>query len=239
LGGTIDDQAANLIDDAKRAGSVRIPLSASKRGYRKYMSKRPRITVDDNWYSAASNTAQKYLDAHSPSHVIETTHFIRMLRDRLTKIPLEDHDEPLQFPLVEVGYSVRCINRLQQHASHNSSNFIMNLAEAIFETQRVHFHTAYGIKQFVIYLIWNDDQAEIAEVGFSKLTESYTHNGGGFSHYPAGLSNHSASKVSGREWSGAKMYMLGRSPLLHNRAFQIREFEKLVIATEKETDDKF
>jgi hypothetical protein len=37
-------------------------------------------------------------------------------------------------PLTEVGYATNPAERLAQHQSHNSTNFLMNLFESIFHT---------------------------------------------------------------------------------------------------------
>lgn len=68
----------------------------------------------------------------------------------------------------------------------------MNLMEAIFATQKDLKKGRYKMEQEVFYLIWDVTQAEISEIGWTKLAEGYVHNGGGFSHHPAGLSNESA-----------------------------------------------
>ncbi|KAF1361763.1 hypothetical protein EJ07DRAFT_53134, partial [Lizonia empirigonia] len=183
--------------------------------------------IDDNVAASIDNFKRLgHYESYSRSHVAEITIFIKQLRQRLHNIPLQERDEPLRCPLVEVRYSVRCVSRLKQHLAHSSSNYIMNLAEAIFQTQRTDFPTSYWIKQFVIYLIWDNSQPEIAEIGFAKLAESFTHNGGGFSHYAAGLSNYSGTLVSGREWNAAKTYMLERSPYLHNLKLERDTLEK-------------
>jgi hypothetical protein len=96
----------------------------------------------------------------------------------------------------------------------------MNLMEAVF----AHLHIEngkngepqYRVEQLVIYLIWTPEQAEISEIGWTKLAEGYTGNGGGFSHYPAGRSNRSAHKVASETWSYALLVALKASPLRDN-----------------------
>jgi len=48
----------------------------------------------------------------------------------------------------------------------------MNLAEAIFNACQDRFSRRYRIEQAVIYLVWDPKHAEIAEIGWSKLTET-------------------------------------------------------------------
>jgi hypothetical protein len=200
-------------------------------------------TVDTEWIAAGhtkkgEGTEDQQLQLQSKgmasqSHIVETTHFIKMLRKRLHKIPLSEHNKPLQFPLCEVGYSIRCVERLKQHASHNSSNYVMNLADSVLNARRADFDCRYTIAQNVIYLIWDASHAEIAEIGSSKPAESYTHNAGGFSHYPAGMSNHSASIISAREWDAAKAYMMRRSPWVHNLQYRIFKLKEEVVQAKK------
>lgn len=48
---------------------------------------------------------------------------------------------PLNVPVVEIGYSTEPMRRLQEHFEHESSNYLMNLAEALFEYE---FQVASG-----------------------------------------------------------------------------------------------
>ena len=152
LSGVFDDILANRIDNFEKPDLKRISLEQTKTGYRRYMSIKPRASTDDSWLSKESTTAARHFERYSPKHILETTMF--------TKIR-------------EVGYSVRCNSRLKQHANHSSSNYIMNLADAVFHTQRAIFPKSFGIEQFVIYLVWDGRQPEIAEIGSAKLALSY------------------------------------------------------------------
>lgn len=130
---------------------------------------------------------------HCDVHVAQTKAFIAALRERIDNI--KDKTKPLEFPLVEIGYSNRSILHLKSHNAHTGPNYIMNLMEAIFNNKESAFQKSYVMEQEVIYLIWSVEQAEISEIGWTKLAEGYIHNGGGFSHYAAGLSNNSAQKT--------------------------------------------
>ena len=148
------------------------------------------------------------------AHVIQTKAFIRALRQRLASIDPADLDKPLQFPLVEVGYAKESIKRLSAHKSHRNSNYIMNLMDALFTLWGPKIGSGqserpkYKIEQEVIALIWKVDQAEVSEIGLTKLAEGYIHNAGGFSHFPAGLSNDSAHRLRPKIWSAAQEWML-------------------------------
>lgn len=148
------------------------------------------------------------------AHVIQTKAFVRALRERLDSIDPADQDKPLQFPLVEVGYAKESIKRLSTHKSHCNSNYIMNLMDALFTLWGPTIGTGknerpkYRIEQEVIALIWKVDQAEVSEIGLTKLAEGYIHNAGGFSHFPAGLSNDSAHRLRPKVWSAAQEWVL-------------------------------
>ena len=172
--------------------------------------------------STAKNTKQKkgasgpqikatYDERYCSAHAIQTMAFVEAFRERIAKLDPQDLNEPLAFPLCEVGYSNRSIDRLKAHKAHSSSNYIMNAIEAIFMAFKDEFSGEFSIAQFIIYLIWKTEQAEIAEIGLTKLAEGYIHNGGGFSHYPAGLSNASAQRTSHREWNDAQLYLANHS----------------------------
>jgi hypothetical protein len=124
---------------------------------------------------------------------------VEALRHRIDQIPANERHNPLLFPLCEVGYSNRSIKRLKSHKAHASSKYIMNLLEAIPIVFEKYFTDRYEIEQEVIYLIWKIDQAEVSEIGWTKLAEGYVHDAGGFSHYPVCLSNDFAQRNSPRE----------------------------------------
>lgn len=163
------------------------------------------------------------------AHVLETKVFIKALRNRLTKVNQTHYDRPLEFPIVEVGYAKNSIERLSAHKGHHNSNYIMKLMEAIFwkffphvKGDKGKLEPEFFIDQEVIALIWKVDQAEIAEIGLTRLAEGYIHNGGGFSHYPAGLSNASAHKVAPKIWSAAQIWMMEKSCFKANHEAELQ-----------------
>jgi vacuolar-type H+-ATPase subunit H len=232
--GIINDTTANKIDNWLKLMND-IPLEKTEQGYRRYMDSKPRKTTDEALLSRGSSDASNFHETYSVSRVLETKRFMAELRRRLETIPAADRDKPLEYPLCEVGYSVRCPARLKQHARHSSSNYIMNLTEAIFGAHRAEFGETFSIHQHVICLIWDSKQPEIAEIGFSKLAESFTDNAGGFGHYTMGLNTHrSTTLVSDNEWSRAKSFMLDKSPYLEKINRHIADLEKEVVVAEEE-----
>lgn len=101
----------------------------------------------------------------------------------------------------------------------------MNFTEAIFSAHPDEFGKRISVEQAVVYLIWLPEQAEIAEIGLTKLLEGYTHNAGGFNSYPTGFSTISAHKVKEREWGMALDFMMRQSVYFPNLYRRLRLFE--------------
>lgn len=72
-------------------------------------------------------------------------YFIDQLKGRMTGQPLY---APLSVPVIEIGFSNDPDRRLRQHRHHESSNYLMNLAEAIFEKE---YPGAFRLQQNIIY----------------------------------------------------------------------------------------
>jgi hypothetical protein len=186
----------------------------------------PASSEYDSDDSSSAKTKQKKKQQRGPkapqwryckAHVFQTKVFVRALRERLDTIDPADHDKPLQFPLVEVGYAKESIQRIGAHKSHRNSNYIMNLMDALFTlfgpkiSRGQNQRPKYTIEQEVIALIWKVNQAEVSEISLTKLAEGYIHNAGGFSHFPAGLSNDSAHRVRPKIWSAAQEWMMDQT----------------------------
>ena len=90
-------------------------LEFSMIGHRKYMCSNKMVDakwIADGQTKKGKGTENQQLQLQSKgmasqSHIVETTHFVKMLRKRLHKIPLSEHNKPPQFPLCQVGYSFR------------------------------------------------------------------------------------------------------------------------------------
>ncbi|KAL9043021.1 MAG: hypothetical protein Q9180_000170 [Flavoplaca navasiana] len=120
--------------------------------------------------------------------------------ERLLERLQDEKDEnrmhtPLVAPVVEIGFSNNVARRLRDHRRHRGSNYIMNLAQALFEDQ---YPKNFCLKQHVIYHCWSADQPWPSEVLLTRLGQGYISGGTGFSHHPAGLSN-------GRPWEKRSM----------------------------------
>lgn len=218
---TLDEESAHLfaydVDSIKFSGTA---LKArSRRGFRKYFEQK-------------SDRFGESVDEPSSTKRSKTLDFCDALEHRLDGMPEEQQGEPLTIPLVEIGYTARVEQRLQQHSSHQSSNYIMNLVEAISQ----HLYNSgdltrlYRMKQFVLYNIWESEQAALAEIFFTHVSHGYTDNGGGFSHYPAGLSNQSANSGNTAFWKSLEQKMLVNTPYLDNMAEEFERIKKAMTA---------
>jgi hypothetical protein len=67
-------------------------------------------------------------------------------------------------PWAKCGYATHPNERLDQHAKHTSSNYLMNLTDAICKTQ---FQGKYTISQFFVHQIIHYTHAMYGEVRFS------------------------------------------------------------------------
>lgn len=65
----------------------------------------------------------------SPQRIAAIEQCCDALEIRLGCITYSKLDSPLEHPLCEVGYTLDSIGRLTDHACHDNSNYIMNLAE--------------------------------------------------------------------------------------------------------------
>lgn len=84
----------------------------------------------------------------------------------------------------------------------------MNLMDAVFavfsaDANEPLFNRVYHIDQDIVYLVYSPKQSELSKIGWTKMAKGYIHNGGGFSHYPAGMSNPASDHISVKEWSWA------------------------------------
>ncbi|KAL1599585.1 hypothetical protein SLS60_007388 [Paraconiothyrium brasiliense] len=222
----VDDDMANELDCTRHD----IDITLSRQSFRKFLwtqsfvdtkakskaAKRPKPSSGTGRCQeiftparGSNGTRMKHQKLSDP-RVKQAIWFCDELEKRLEAIDVGDRDKPLAHPLVEVGYSERSIERLKKHAAHESSNYLMNMFQAILEVlaKKDKKFSKVFLEQHVIYLIWHVEQAEISEIGWTKLAEGYTSNAGGFSHYPAGQSNYSAQKVPAQEWSYACTVLL-------------------------------
>jgi len=128
--------------------------------------------------------------------------WIEASRQRLESLA---DDTIISRPWAECGYAAEPNERLKEHASHSSSNYLMNLTDAICQTK---MGGKYVIEQFVVYQIFHYTQAMYGEILASRLGLVYTKQGGGFSHEAAGISNKSVQKTDSQHFPRKQKAML-------------------------------
>jgi len=168
---------------------------------------------------------------HKPcqSHIDNINDFCRNLERRLQHVRQSPAwTEPLAVPLVEFGYACSPVQRLKEHRTHQKSNYIMNLADAVC---RLLFNGKFYFEQYIVYHLFRPEQAAASEILFTRLGQGYTLNGGGFSHHLAGRSNHTALGVTALNWSRYLKDAMKTTPLLQvydeNIAASARRIEAL------------
>ena len=137
--------------------------------------------------------------------------WVRYFVDQLQK-RMEGHSihAPLNVPVVEIGFSNDPRKRLRQHRHHESSNYLMNLAEAVFTRE---YPGCFQLQQRIVFACYRPIQTWLSEIIVTQLAQGYVEGGAGFSHEPAGSSNTSSnSKVPGEIWAQfeAQIYEDGR-----------------------------
>jgi hypothetical protein len=73
----------------------------------------------------AAPSIKKTTGHYSAARVKQIVHFVKMLRARIATVLPADRKKPLQFPIFEIRYAKRCVDRLKEHARHHSSNYII------------------------------------------------------------------------------------------------------------------
>ena len=172
--------------------------------------------------------------SHDPDviHRRWVKYFVDQLRKRM-----EGHliHAPLNVPVVEIGFSNNPERRLRQHRHHESSNYLMNLAEAAFAME---YPGSFTLQQNIVFACYRPIQTWLSEIVVTQLAQGYVEGGSGFSHEPAGRSNTSSNKtVPPKMWVQfeAQIYLDGRferevdennQRVLAKRKARIEEAEK-------------
>ena len=122
--------------------------------------------------------------------------FVDQLKMRMKGLPIH---APLSVPVVEIGFSNDPDKRLRQHRHHESSNYLMNLAEAVFAME---YPGSFRLQQKIVFACYREIQTWLSEIIITHLSQGYVEGGGGFSHEPAGRSNTSSNKkLSTETWT--------------------------------------
>ncbi|CAG5152916.1 uncharacterized protein ALTATR162_LOCUS2961 [Alternaria atra] len=168
-------------------------------------------------YLSQAKGHRKYLHTTSRSDKrVETLElFCQGVQKRCDETPASLRDTPFRYPPT-------------QHRAHQSSNYVMNLVEDIC----THLHNVgifeqhFIMHQFIVYLIFREEQARIAEIFISGLLQVWVKDGGGFNAYQAGHSVSTAGRVSDEEWASHERNTKLCSPMTENiRQQQLRADE--------------
>ncbi|MCJ1247196.1 hypothetical protein MMC30_004410 [Trapelia coarctata] len=210
----------NSEEDIKRL--IKIETSFNQRSF-KYGRREHVVAEKLKYLTSASNKYSKELQISS-SHSVNILAFANSLEHRLESYRnTPQWTQPLDAPLVEIGYTAAVKERLAAHRSHHpSSNYIMNLVEAICQ---VLWRDKFKMTQFVIFRIFNPPQAVAAEILFTRLAQGYTKDGGGFSHALAGRSNYSALEKN-LSWNDFLTYATDHTCLMDTLQGELDIFEK-------------
>lgn len=116
-------------------------------------------------------------------------YFVDQLKERMKGYPIR---APLGVPVVEIGFSNDPRKRLRQHQHHESSNYLMNLAEAIFH---VEYPGSFRLQQNIVFACYRPIHTWLSEIIVTQLAQGYVEGGAGFSHEPAGGSTTNSHKT--------------------------------------------
>ncbi|KAF7915108.1 hypothetical protein EAE99_010304 [Botrytis elliptica] len=132
-------------------------------------------------HKAEPDGKRRYIKGNTQYKVINE--WISLVRKRIEFDQFKNRwDEPLSRPISEVGFA-SSLQRLDQHRKHVSSNYIMNLIEAIFATEG----GIYKNHQYVIFNCVEPCHGTFGEILCSRYAQAYSSHGGGFSHFVAGV----------------------------------------------------
>lgn len=130
------------VDTQRR--TLRWSTEASYKGHRKYLSQsadQPPIERRQRWILEFCDSLERHTRTHSQCEA---------------------------FPLREVGYTNRAHQRLMEHRCHRSSNFIMNVVEAICD---IEFPDKFHLDQYVVAALFAPPQASVAEILLTRLAD--------------------------------------------------------------------
>ena len=209
-GGSESDELAMIVDQLIYP-TDKWPPQLARRGLRRYTE----------WRSYVENDRDQL---PSNSHRRMVRYFVSEIMDRISMDLRSGRVHiPLAAPGIEIGFSINPRHRLREHRRHEHSNYLMNLAEAMFK----YLHpSTFRLQKLVIYACYLPSQPWFSEIILTQLGQGYTEGAGEFSQYPAGRSNGSAyNRTSKSEWDRFE-YEAGRSGLLERELKQIIKMDK-------------
>jgi len=171
-------------------------------------------------HKAEPDGKRRYIKGDTQYKVINE--WISLVRGRIEFDKLNNRwDEPLTRPISEVGFA-SSLQRLDQHRKHVSSNYIMNLIEAIFALEG----GVYRNRQYIVFNCIEPCHGTFGEILCSRYAQAYSTHGGGFSHFVAGVSVANSYKHEEQNWSLAKEDLLKTNwfkPIIKEETMKLRE----------------
>jgi hypothetical protein len=151
----------------------------TRNGHRRHLCKQPFVAGEPE---------------NSPGRRERVLLFISKGRDRLVEARREQELHPervIRISLSYCGYSGDTTARIYQHLAQKSSNFLLELCLTLLDMRSAGGEKYHDVVAYPIHLLKEVHDAFLAEVIFTRLSQSYIHNGGGFCHWPAGQNNSS------------------------------------------------
>ncbi|EMR86909.1 hypothetical protein BcDW1_4548 [Botrytis cinerea BcDW1] len=171
-------------------------------------------------HKAEPDGKRRYIKGDTQYKVINE--WISLVRGRIEFDKLNNRwNEPLTRPISEVGFA-SSLQRLDQHRKHVSSNYIMNLIEAIFALEG----GVYRNRQYIVFNCIEPCHGTFGEILCSRYAQAYSTHGGGFSHFVAGVSVANSYKHEEQNWSLAKEDLLKTNwfkPIIKEETMKLRE----------------
>jgi hypothetical protein len=180
--------------------------------------------IDNSSRTDYRNGFRKYIE--SQTHYNNLKAWVTILKARCRNVPADKMHEPLARPLSEIGWAKDLTKRLAQHRKHSSSNYLMNLTEAVCRNS----FADYSIHQYGIFRVFEECHAMLGEIIFSRIGQVYITYGGGFSHCAAGISHQGAYQLLETD------YRLLKLAVSRNPDFTIRMREETRKTRELATD---
>lgn len=182
-------------------------------------------------YLNVYQTRSGFCDLPLPNRVARVMEMFRALQRRCNAVDKREWDDPMTGSIGEFGYTEDVESRLKDHRRHSSSNYLMNLLDALCMTHA----PDYAFHQFVIYHIPAAELLELAEMYFTTVGQGYSHNGGGLSHIGAGCHVCSREKYKAADYERFLEYAHQNSSLESNIAkynaavdSKTREYERSI-----------
>ena len=133
----------------------------------------------------------------SKPRVVRLGILCRALIRRFQNIPEAQWNEPVEGGFSEFGYTDDIQLRLLQHTRQSSSNYLMNLFDAL----ALHLlNDRYIFEQYAIYHIPIAHLVELLEIYFTRAGQGYASNGGGLSVAGAGRSTNSRNNYTEEDY---------------------------------------